>query len=393
MLRGALAGSRELSRLVGQLQVEAVAGLLRSGAFAAAGYQRRPESAVANVLTVDRRDAVEIVRAAERIEELPATAAVFAAGAASVRQVNVIGRVLDSAPALTPEMRAEVEAKIAAAADESTPTELARFGTKLIQDLDSRDDDPDAPPPVQVNELRISPLPGGGGLINARFEDPVRFNAIVAVLDAKSAPLTADDQRSAAERQADALADVCGYVAEHGDASVLPSTGGYRPQVYLTVGVSDLENRADAGCLTFGGTPTPGELRRLCCDAGVIPVVMNGAGQPLDVGRSQRTIPAGLRSAVTVRDGGCAHPGCDRPPAWSEIHHIKEWSCGGDTGLHNVVMLCKVHHREIHSTDWLVRMRSDGIPEFIPPEWIDPARKPRSHPRVAQRELAGAVAP
>src|SRR6187549_539165 len=89
-LRVALAESRELTRLVGQLQVEAVAGLLRSGAFAAAGYRRRPESAVANVLTVDRREAVEIVRAAERIDELPATAAVFAAGAASVRQVNVI---------------------------------------------------------------------------------------------------------------------------------------------------------------------------------------------------------------------------------------------------------------------------------------------------------------
>ena len=105
---------------------------------------------------------------------------------------------------------------------------------------------------------------------------------------------------------------------------------------------------------------------------------MNGASQPLDIGRNQRTIPSGLRAAVTVRDDGCAHPGCDRPPAWSEIHHLKEWSRGGETRLNNLVMLCKVHHREIHSTDWLVRMRPDGIPEFVPP---------------AQRELAGAVAP
>src|SRR5687767_14737489 len=95
-LRAVLVESRELTRLVGQLQVEAVAGLVRSGAFAAAGYHK-PESAVANVLTVDRRDAVEVVRAAERVSELPSTAAVFAAGAASVRQVNVIGQLLDSA--------------------------------------------------------------------------------------------------------------------------------------------------------------------------------------------------------------------------------------------------------------------------------------------------------
>src|ERR1044071_2268835 len=93
VLRAALVESRELSRLVGQLQVEAVAGLVRSGAFAAAGY-RKPESAVANVLTVDRREAAEIVRAAERIEELPAAAAVFAAGRASTRHVNVVGQLL-----------------------------------------------------------------------------------------------------------------------------------------------------------------------------------------------------------------------------------------------------------------------------------------------------------
>jgi 5-methylcytosine-specific restriction protein A len=241
-------------------------------------------------------------------------------------------------------MRGEVEAKIAAVADESTPTELRRFGTELIQSLDTRDPDPDAPEPVQVNELRITPLPGGGGLINGRFEDPVRFTTFLAVIDAKSAPLTAHDQRSTAERQADALADVCGYVAEHGDTSILPSSGGYRPQVLLTIAVDNLADRADAGCLAFGGTPSPGELRRACCDANVIPIVMNGASQPLDVGHSRRTIPAGLRAAVTVRDGGCAHPGCDRSAAWAEIHHIREWARGGETKLSNLVMVCKVHH-------------------------------------------------
>ncbi|MBW0089385.1 hypothetical protein I4I77_07230 [Pseudonocardia sp. KRD-188] len=71
---------------------------------------------------------------------------------------------------------------------------------------------------------------------------------------------------------------------------------------------------------------------------------MNGAGQPLDVGRATRTIPDGLRRAVTARDRGCAHPGCDRPPSWSEIHHI--------------------HHRE------------HGAPTR-PPGWIGPGRTPR----------------
>ncbi|WP_433508349.1 HNH endonuclease signature motif containing protein [Pseudonocardia halophobica] len=83
---------------------------------------------------------------------------------------------------------------------------------------------------------------------------------------------------------------------------------------------------------------------------------------------------------MTARDGGCAHPGCDRPPSWCEIHHLLPWEHGGPTALGNLLMLCKAHHRQIHSTDWVVRLR-DGIPEFIPPAWIDPEQRPRSRPR------------
>jgi hypothetical protein len=198
--------------------------------------------------------------------------------------------------------------------------------------------------------------------------------------------LTADDERTAAERQADALADVCAWVAAHGDTEVAPEAGGHRPQVIVTVPLADLENRAHAACLDLtGDTPTPSALRALCCDATVIPAVLGSASQPLDIGRATRTIPDGLRRAVTVRDRGCAHPGCDRPPSWSEIHHIREWAHGGATKLDNLVMLCKVHHREIHSTDWIVRIARDGLPEFIPPPWIDKSRRPRRHPRVTSR--------
>jgi len=97
---------------------------------------------------------------------------------------------------------------------------------------------------------------------------------------------------------------------------------------------------------------------------------------PLDVGRTTRTIPDGLRRAVAARDLGCTHPGCDRPPSWSEVHHIVEWEHGGPTAIDNLVMLCRAHHRQIHHSDWLVRIR-DGLPEFVPPRWIDPQQTPR----------------
>ncbi|MGI9002211.1 MAG: DUF222 domain-containing protein [Pseudonocardia sp.] len=79
------------------------------------------------------------------------------------------------------------------------------------------------------------------------------------------------------------------------------------------------QERARAAMLDFGGTLTPETLRMLACDAAVVPIVMNGLGQPLDVGRSKRTIPDGLRRAVAARDRGCAFPGCGRTVSWTGV--------------------------------------------------------------------------
>ena len=147
----------------------------------------------------------------------------------------------------------------------------------------------------------------------------------------------------------------------------------------VLVRLEDLEHRARAAVLDFGGVVSPEALRMLCCDAAVVPIVLNGTAQPLDVGRATRTIPDGLRRAVTARDRGCAQPGCGRPPSWCQVHHVTPWAQGGQTTLEGCVMLCRIHHRQIHSTEWICQVR-DGLPEFIPPAWIDPQRRPRRKP-------------
>ncbi len=96
------------------------------------------------------------------------------------------------------------------------------------------------------------------------------------MIDARAKPLTADDDRSAGARQAEALAEVCGYVLDHGD---VPGCGGHRPHVSVLIGLEDLENRARAACLELGGPVAPQALRMLCCDAAVVPIVMNGPGR------------------------------------------------------------------------------------------------------------------
>ncbi|MGH3565706.1 MAG: DUF222 domain-containing protein [Pseudonocardia sp.] len=163
------------------------------------------------------------------------------------------------------------------------------------------------------------------GRRKGRFDDAAIFDAIATVIDARAKPLTADDDRSTPERQAQALAEVCGYVLDHGPSDMLPERGGRRPHLNVIIRLEDLETRARSAMLDFGGTLNPASLRMLACDACVIPIVMNGTGQPLDVGRITRTIPDGLRRDVAARDLGCAHPGCGRPPSWAGVSLV---TCG-----------------------------------------------------------------
>jgi Domain of unknown function (DUF222)/HNH endonuclease len=123
---------------------------------------------------------------------------------------------------------------------------------------------------------------------------------------------------------------------------------------------------------------TAAAVRRLACDAAILPAVLGGQGQVLDVGRQRRTFTGPLRRALVLRDGGCAFPGCDRPARWADGHHIKHWADGGTTCLNNAVLLCGHHHRVIHQDRWQVRINpGDGLPEFVPPADLDPTQQPR----------------
>ena len=116
----------------------------------------------------------------------------------------------------------------------------------------------------------------------------------------------------------------------------------------------------------------------MACQAGLIPVVLGGAGQVLDLGRERRLFAGPLRRAIIARDGGCAFPGYDRPPRWRQAHHIHPWIDGGSTSLNNAALLCGHHHRIIHQNEWQVRINpADGLPEFVPPSYVDQLRRPR----------------
>ncbi|WP_347403748.1 DUF222 domain-containing protein [Micromonospora sp. WMMD710] len=157
----------------------------------------------------------------------------------------------------------------------------------------------------------------------------------------------------------------------------LPEHGSEPAQIVITTNYDTLTRQLGTGTLDTGLHLTPDTVRRLACDAAILPAILNSASQPLDLGRQRRLITGPLRRALILRDHGCTFPGCDRPPRWCHAHHIQHWTDGGDTSLTNAVLLCGHHHRHIHHTDWTVRMAGDGHPQFIPPAWLDPEQIPR----------------
>jgi hypothetical protein len=144
---------------------------------------------------------------------------------------------------------------------------------------------------------------------------------------------------------------------------------------------TDLDPLTQAlGVATIDGVDQPisaATARQLAASAGIIPAVMGGHSEVLDLGQSQRLFTRAQKIALADRDGGCAAPGCGRPPQLTEAHHIDWWERDlGPTNLSNGVLLCCYHHHLLHRAEWVIRVE-DGRVWFIPPPHIDPQQRPR----------------
>jgi hypothetical protein len=220
-------------------------------------------------------------------------------------------------------------------------------------------------------------------------------------------PAGPHDDRSTETRRADALLDLAQRHLAHGDA---PVQGGHRPHLSVVIdadqlpptdtdhqapdeqasgglasgglvpdgsalgGGSQAEGRARRGwagvvSLPWTGRAVPASVaRRWACHASLtpiiarllrrprhqVPITVDPAWLPLAVGRTQRTATAAQLKALTVRDGGCIHPGCPRTPAYCDAHHVTHWADGGPTTLSNLVLLCRHHHRTLHTGHWTI---------------------------------------
>ncbi len=163
---------------------------------------------------------------------------------------------------------------------------------------------------------------------------------------ADRANLDPADHRTRPQRMVDAAVDIYRFWLDHN--TTVATSGGTKPHVTITVDHDTLIAATDRSP-TIDGTRIPFEaMRRLLCDADITRIVADADSQPLDVGRTVRTVTPAIRRALDHRDNGCTWTGCDAPPGWCDAHHIKHWADGGDTSLQNMTLLCRRHHTATH---------------------------------------------
>lgn len=323
------------------------------------------ESATSSVtLSGERRDA-----------ELGEAAAAVGAGEISREHYAEIHRVFTDCPAAeTAEDRAAVQDTLVTAARQMRPEDLRRVSARILHYWREREP---ADPPERVRGNRFERRYDKHGWL--RFTGHLDPES-AATLDGLLGPLAkprpnpdgTPDERTTQERHGDALAEIIALAARVDDVSV---QGGERALMMVTVTLEQVRDQLRNVLLDVPGCRTPDEVRRLACEAAILPAMFSGDGEPLYLGRTQRLATRAQRRALAHRDAGCVFPGCTRSPRWCTAHHLREWSQGGTTDIGNMVLLCAAHHRIIHTTEWEVRL-TGGVAQFLPPARMDPARKP-----------------
>ena len=292
------------------------------------------------------RRLIEIGRACEFLPEVQRT---FAAGELTAEQVAVI------APITAPQRREQaaeqevdlpdVESALVGVATSMPHRRLQEATGHYLSLLEPDGEEPD---PTDGRSFTMSRVLGGTFVGSFVLDELGGERVATAIESISAAARCAGDSRTAAQRRGDALVQLCDLALASGQLPVLRTV---KPHVIVTVAADDLADPApgsDAARTGMGATISAAQARWAACDANVTRIVLNPAGLPLDLSRSQRVVPPHIRRAVEERDRACVFAGCEAPAWFCDVHHLVEWINGGETSLDNSALLCERHHTKVH---------------------------------------------
>lgn len=366
-------------RIVAELDSRSVAfelGCASTAALLRAALRLAPADAKARVRAAADLGSRRTVSGEALAPLFACVAAAQAEGAISAQHATVIVDAIDELPGQAQaEHAAAIEERLVADARTFDPTQLCRLARRIVAIIDPDRTLADVRHHERRRSAVLSHNSDGSGELRAHLT-PGALAVWEAVLDPLAAPQPDDeagrDTRTPTQRLHDALLDAGRRLLRSGE---LPACGGIPATVIVTMTLDELESRIGLATTSHGGLLSVSDALALAAEADVVPVVLSDSGGVLSHGRARRTASAAQRLALAARDGGCTFPGCDRPPEWTQAHHVVHWADGGATDLENLTLVCGFHHREFERSGWAVAM-IDGVPNWIPPPWIDPCRTP-----------------
>jgi Domain of unknown function (DUF222)/HNH endonuclease len=222
------------------------------------------------------------------------------------------------------------------------------------------------PRPEPAHALHLSRTLGGRWRLDANLDPETGELVSTALRLAHTPDADGEPARSPASRRADTLGDICRFFLDHQRTR---RAGRHRHHINLVLDIDRYRALAASAATTVDGTSLDRTtVDRLLCDAALHRVLTQGRSAILDYGNATRTIPAPLYNALVIRDQRCRFPGCDRPSAWCEGHHVRPWVHGGPTQLSNLVLVCSRHHHLLHHPHWHGKLLPDATLEVTDPQ-------------------------
>ena len=295
------------------------------------------------------------VAVARELADLPQATEAFADGDISYPHAAMIARTAEK---LGDKMESNAEKILVDAAKELDLGRLRVVTLKLRHLMDPDSVREEANESHERRFLYLSQTLGGVFYLNGRL-DSEGGATLQTALNALSGPPTPDEKRTPKQRRADALVELAHQKL---DSATLPEVGGQKPHLAVTVSMATLAKQPGSPAAELEwAQPIPAETaRRLACDAAITPVFLGSESEQPQAGQTSRSISGSQRKALVVRDKGCRFPGCDRPPDWTDAHHLQHWADGGKHVMENLVLLCRRHHRMVHEEGWQLVITPEG---------------------------------
>jgi hypothetical protein len=295
--------------------------------------------------------AAEHVGVARQLEQLPQTRKAFASGELSYQHVAVLARTAEHVGS---DAVRKAEGNLLKAAEQLDAGQFTGVAKQFEHRVDAEAALNEANRAYSRRYLNISEP--SNGLVRLDGMLDVEAGALVKRALDSNRPPGSDDERTPGQRRADRLVELLSRrPAASNDGS------GPRPHLIIRTSLDTLmgDSGAPGGELDGGAVIPSQTVRRLACDTAVSRIV--GKGEiDAEITRASRTIPPATRRALAERDRGCVAGNCDRPPQWTDAHHLKHWADGGPTSMPNLILLCRPHHRMVHEEMWGLRRLTNG---------------------------------